>query len=91
MKKKLFFEFNVRIYDIANQSIYLGAHMSDDNLVRKILRSLPERFNTKVTAIKEVHDLSQKKGDELIGSLLTYEMFPKLKKKQEIDTQALYY
>ena len=48
--------------------------MSDAKLVKKILRSLPERFKIKVTTIDEVHDTSAMKVDELIGSLLTYEM-----------------
>ncbi|MCI89325.1 gag-pol polyprotein, partial [Trifolium medium] len=48
--------------------------MSEEKLARKILRSLPKRFNMKVIAIEESQDLSTIKVDELIGSLQTFEM-----------------
>ena len=38
-------------------------------VVRKILRSLPESFSAKVTAIEESKDLDEIKVQELIGSL----------------------
>ena len=67
-------EFYVRIRDLSNESHALGEPMSDAKLVKKILRSLPERFKIKVTTIDEVHDTSEMKVDELIGSLLIYKM-----------------
>lgn len=39
-----------------------------------MLRSLPKRFDYKVTAIEEAKDISSMKLDELIGSLRTFEM-----------------
>src|ERR1043165_211005 len=48
--------------------------MSEEKLVRKILRSLPKRFAMKVTAIEEAQDTCSLKVDELIGSLQTFEM-----------------
>ena len=50
-------EFNVRVLDIANKSDALGENMSDSKLVRKVLRSLPSKFNMKVIAIEEANDL----------------------------------
>ncbi|RVW76451.1 hypothetical protein CK203_056890 [Vitis vinifera] len=40
----------------------------------KILRSLPSKWHTKVTAIQEVKDLTKLPMEELIGSLMTYEI-----------------
>ncbi|KAA0033148.1 gag-pol polyprotein [Cucumis melo var. makuwa] len=40
----------------------------------KVLRSLPSKFNMKVTAIGEVNDLSKMKLDELFGSLRTFKI-----------------
>ena len=37
-------EFHMQIRVIANTSFTLGEKMSDEKLVRKILRSLPKRF-----------------------------------------------
>ncbi|KAA0056406.1 gag-pol polyprotein [Cucumis melo var. makuwa] len=48
--------------------------MPDLKLVRKVLRSLPSKFNMKVTAIKEANDLSKMKLDELFVSLRTFEL-----------------
>ncbi|KAK2378305.1 putative mitochondrial protein [Trifolium repens] len=66
-------EFYMNILDIANSFDVLGEKMSDAKLVRKILRSLPKRFDMKVTAIEEAHDINTMKVDELIGSLETFE------------------
>src|SRR4051794_14413071 len=48
--------------------------MTEEKLVRKILISLPKRFDMKVTAIEEAQDISNMKLDELIGSLQTFEL-----------------
>ena len=52
----------------------LGEKIEDSKIVRKILRSLPESFRAKVTAIKESKDLDDIKVQELVGSLQTYEL-----------------
>ena len=56
---------------------------SNTKLVRKTLRSLPERFAYKVTAIEEARDVSTMKLDELIGSLQTFELNLKQNKKEK--------
>ncbi|TYJ96229.1 gag-pol polyprotein [Cucumis melo var. makuwa] len=67
-------EFNVRVLDIANELDALGEKMSNSKLVWKLLRSLPSKFNMKVTMIEEANDLSKMKLDELFGSLRTFEL-----------------
>ncbi|KAA0055019.1 gag-pol polyprotein [Cucumis melo var. makuwa] len=67
-------EFNVRVLDITNESDVLEEKMSDSKLVWKVLRSLPSKFNMKVTTIEEANDLSKMKLDELFGSLCTFEI-----------------
>ena len=52
----------------------LGEKTEDSKIVRKIIRSLPESFCAKVTAIKESKDLDEIKVQELVGSLQTYEL-----------------
>ena len=52
----------------------LGEKTEDSKVVQKILRSLPESFRAKVTAIEESKDLDEIKVQELIGSLQTYEL-----------------
>src|ERR1043165_9220007 len=67
-------EFHMNVLEIANTSGALGEKMSEEKLVRKILRSLPKRFAMKVTTIEEARDISSLKVEELIGSLMTFEM-----------------
>jgi len=43
-------DYYMNVLDIANSFDSLGEKFSDEKLVRKILRSLPKRFDMKVTA-----------------------------------------
>ena len=43
-------------------------------ILRKVLRSLPERFHAKITAIKELKDIDKILFTELVGNLQTYEL-----------------
>ena len=47
---------------------------TNSELVQKILRSLPKSWKPKVTAIQEAKDLNNLPVDELLGSLMTYEL-----------------
>ena len=49
--------------------IILGEKMTEEKLVRKILRSIPKRFDMKVTAIEGAQDIKKMKVEELIESL----------------------
>ena len=48
--------------------------MSEEKQVRKIPRSLPKKFDMKVTTIEEPQDISNMRVDELVGSLQTFEL-----------------
>src|ERR1044072_3737902 len=48
--------------------------MSEEKLVRKLLRSLPKKFSMIVTAIEEAQYIGNMQVDELIGSLQTFEL-----------------
>ena len=74
-------DFNAKLWDIANEAFALDEKYFETKLVRKTLRSLPERFTYKVIAIEEAQDVSAMRLDELIGSLQTFEMSLKQKKK----------
>ena len=74
-------DYYVNILDIANSFDSLGEKFFDEKLVRKILRSLPKRFDMKVIAIEEAQDISSMKVDELIGSPQTFELASGYKKK----------
>ena len=73
-------EMITRFTDIANGLEALGKTYKDFEKVMKILRSLPSKWHT-ITAIQEVKDLTKLPLEELIGSLMTYEI--NLAKKQQ--------
>ena len=64
----------MNILYIANSFDSLGEKFFDEKLVRKKLRSLPKRFDMKVTAIEEAQDISSLKVNELIRSLQNFEI-----------------
>ncbi|XP_024028691.1 uncharacterized protein LOC112093781 [Morus notabilis] len=74
LEDETIFDFNSKLCDIANEAFALGEKISEEKLVRKVLRSLPRRFAYKVTAIEEAKDIQTMKLDELMGSLRTFEM-----------------
>ena len=61
----------------------LGKVYSTSENVRKILRSLPKSWETKVTAIKEAKDLTKLPLDELVGSPMTHEITMKERMEEE--------
>ena len=67
-------DFYTKLCDIVNESFVLGENISETKLIRKIVRSLPDRFNSKVIAIKEDKYLDSMKLEDLMGSLCVFEM-----------------
>ena len=50
---ELFDEFYAKLKDIVNSAFNLGETIPEPKIIRKALRSLPERFHAKITAIEE--------------------------------------
>ena len=73
---------NTQFSEIVNSLKNLGRNLTDEEMVKKILRSLPEKWETKVTVLYEAKDLRNYSYDKLIGSLLTHEMMMKGKFKE---------
>ena len=46
-----FDEFYAKLKDIVNLAFNFGETIPKPKIVRKVLKSLPERFNTKITMI----------------------------------------
>ncbi|KAL4312255.1 hypothetical protein GQ457_01G023590 [Hibiscus cannabinus] len=67
---KMFDRFSV----IVNGFKGFGEIIPEDKLVRKLLYSLPESWDSKRTTIIEAKDLKTLKLDALMGSLLTHEI-----------------
>ncbi|CAM8895555.1 unnamed protein product [Rhodiola kirilowii] len=50
-------DFNTRVLDISNEAFTLAGPMTEETLVRKVLRSLTKRFAMKALAVKEANDV----------------------------------
>ncbi|TYK14493.1 putative mitochondrial protein [Cucumis melo var. makuwa] len=83
-------DYNKRVLEIANESLLLGEKIPDSKIVWKVLRSLPRKFDMKVTAIEEAHDITSLKLDELFGSLLTFEMAIADRESMNVQTSNQY-
>jgi hypothetical protein len=67
-------KYFLRVEEMVNAMKALGETIDEPSLVQKILRSLPDRFNLKVSAIEELNDLKTLGFDQLLGTLTAYEM-----------------
>ena len=67
----MFDEFYVKLNDIVNSAFNLGETIPEPKIVRKVLKSLPERFYAKITTIKESKDIDKIPLTELVGNLQT--------------------
>ena len=69
-----FDEFYAKFKDIVNSAFNLGETILEPKIVRKVLRSLSERFYAKITAIEESKDIEKIPLTKLVGNLQTYEL-----------------
>ena len=71
---ELFDEFYTKLKDIVNSAFNLAETILEPKIVRKVLRSLPERFHAKIMVIKESNDIDKIPLTKLVGNLQTYEL-----------------
>ena len=69
-----FNEFYAKIKNIVNSTFNLEETIPKPKIVRKVLRSLLERFHVKITMIKELKDIDKIPLIELVGNFQTYEL-----------------
>lgn len=77
-------EMHTRFTEIINSLKALGKDFSKGEMTRKILRSLTEDWEEKTTAIEEAQDLTKLSVEELMGSLMTYEIQMKDRKEKRV-------
>ena len=83
--KATIMEMYTRFTHITNELKSLGKSFTTKELVRKILRFLPQSWEAKVTTIQEDKDMNKISLDELIGNLQTYELRRSSQMKEERD------
>ena len=67
-------EFYVKLKDIVNSAFNFGETIPEPKIVRKVLRSPPNRFHAKITVIEESKNVDKIPLTELVGNLQTYEL-----------------
>ena len=85
-----FDSFYSKLNEVVVSKFNLGEKTEDFKIARKILRSLPESFHAKVTAIEESKDLDDIKIQELIGFLQTYKLsLPNQRKSKSLALKTV--
>ena len=69
-----FNKFYAKLKDIVNSAFNLRETIPESKIVRKVLRSLLERFHAKITTIEESKDIDKIPLIELVGNLQTYKL-----------------
>jgi hypothetical protein len=64
----------LQVDEIVNAIIGLGEEIEEFVIFQKVLRSIPMRFNPKISALEERSDLMSISMDELHGIFIAYEM-----------------
>ena len=65
-KDESFDEFYVKLKDIVKSAFNLRETIPKPKIVRKVLRSLPERFHAKISTIEESKDIDKIPLTELV-------------------------
>ncbi|EOA26734.1 hypothetical protein CARUB_v10022820mg [Capsella rubella] len=73
-EKEFVAEFSAKLCDISNESFALGKVYKDKKLVKKLKRSLPAKFEPKICAVEEAHNLDEMAFDEFVGILKAFEL-----------------
>jgi hypothetical protein len=69
-----FDEFYAKLNHIVNTSYTLGEPITPFRVVKKILRSLPERFKNKVDILESKRKLPEMSVEEIVGQFQNYEL-----------------
>jgi hypothetical protein len=64
----------MRVYEIVNTIKGLGEEVDETIVVQKVSRSLPVRFDPKISALEERIDLNKMSMDDLHRIFIAYEM-----------------
>ena len=67
-------EYLLRVDEVVNAIRGLGRKLKEREVVNKVLRTLPMKYDSKVSTLEERDDIDLVTVDELHGILTTYEM-----------------
>ncbi|KFK23491.1 hypothetical protein AALP_AAs61749U000100, partial [Arabis alpina] len=73
-KKEFVAEFSAKMCDISNESFALEKQYKDKKLVKKLKRSLPLKFESKISAVEKAYNLDEMPFDEFVGIMKAFEL-----------------
>nr|GEW49924.1 zinc finger, CCHC-type [Tanacetum cinerariifolium]GEW52461.1 zinc finger, CCHC-type [Tanacetum cinerariifolium] len=79
--------FTTKLTTLVNKAVCLGHNMKDEELVRKLLNAIPDRYLQIVASIEQYLDLDEMTLKEAIGILKTYEKRIKYKRDKQVNSQ----
>ncbi|XP_010422563.1 PREDICTED: uncharacterized protein LOC104707828 [Camelina sativa] len=79
-------DYSSRLSGIAQESVILGKRYKDKKLVKKFLRSLPDKFQPHRSAIDVSLNSDELKYNQVVGMIQTFEM--QLKKKEKMNAKS---
>ena len=87
---KSFDEFYAKLKNIVNSAFNLGGTIPELKIMRKVRRSLLEKFYAKITTIEKLKDIDSIPFTELVGNLQTYELgLTRIRKGSKSKSMAL--
>ncbi|XP_010419091.1 PREDICTED: uncharacterized protein LOC104704755 [Camelina sativa] len=79
-------DYNIRLSGIAQEAVVLGKHYKDKKLVKKFLRSLPDKFQPHRSAIDVSLNSDELKFNQVVGMMQAFEL--QLKKKEKLNENS---
>nr|GEW19566.1 zinc finger, CCHC-type [Tanacetum cinerariifolium] len=79
--------FTTKLTTLVNKATSLGPTVKDEELVRKLLNTVPDRYLQIVAPIEQYSDLDEMTLEEAIGRLKTYEERIKYKQDKQVNSQ----
>ena len=76
-------QFSAKLCDISNECFALGKQYKEKKLVKKLKRSLPSKFESKISAVEEAHNLDEMAFDEFVGIVQAFELSKSYGKKEK--------
>ena len=67
-------EYILRVDEIVNDIRGIGGEIKEKEVVDKVLRTFPTKYDSKVSSLEELDDIKLMTVDELHGIFISYEM-----------------
>ena len=78
-------QYTDRLMKVVNQIRLLGEELTDKRIVEKVLVSLPEKFESKISSLEDSRDLTSMSLPELVNSLQALEQRRAIREKQTTE------